>query len=247
MKKEKIRQLLGIVTAVSLAVSAVCLGAGCFRIYRAGEFSPAAVAEAFRPIAVFVYISLGLCFAGGLYALFVPAGPEKSKAVPDTAQTLARLQSRTDLNGCDPFLQKSITVQRRLRRRLRLIRVFLLALYGFLFLSYALDGSYLPDADINAFMVRAMTVFVPTFLLCVAFCLVTDRRLRQSMEAEIALLKQAPKGSPAPAAEKRERKWVRWVILSFSLVLLVYGYATGGILDVLTKAVNICTECVGLG
>ncbi|MBQ8580085.1 MAG: thioredoxin [Oscillospiraceae bacterium] len=29
--------------------------------------------------------------------------------------------------------------------------------------------------------------------------------------------------------------------------MIAYGAAAGGTADVLTKAVNICTECVGLG
>ncbi|MBQ9859332.1 MAG: thioredoxin [Clostridia bacterium] len=40
---------------------------------------------------------------------------------------------------------------------------------------------------------------------------------------------------------------VRLALLAVGLFLLIYGFATGGIADVLTKAVNICTECIGLG
>ncbi len=40
---------------------------------------------------------------------------------------------------------------------------------------------------------------------------------------------------------------IRTVILCLALAALAYGYFTGGTVDVLTKAVNICTECVGLG
>ncbi|MBQ8683609.1 MAG: thioredoxin [Clostridia bacterium] len=40
---------------------------------------------------------------------------------------------------------------------------------------------------------------------------------------------------------------MRYGVLAVGLALLVYGFATGGIADVLTKAVNICTECIGLG
>ena len=37
------------------------------------------------------------------------------------------------------------------------------------------------------------------------------------------------------------------VILVLAVGLLILGYCTGGTADVLTKAINICTECVGLG
>ena len=40
---------------------------------------------------------------------------------------------------------------------------------------------------------------------------------------------------------------VRYSLLGIGITLLVYGFFAGGTRDVLTKAVNICTECVGLG
>lgn len=40
---------------------------------------------------------------------------------------------------------------------------------------------------------------------------------------------------------------LRLVVLGIGALLLIYGFATGGVADVMTKAVNICTECIGLG
>ena len=71
----------------------------------------------------------------------------------------------------------------------------------------------------------------------------------------------------SPADEKKEKKTVsiskelseadlleakririsRCCILGVAVLFLVYGLATGGIADVLAKAINICTECIGLG
>ncbi|MBP3451179.1 MAG: thioredoxin [Agathobacter sp.] len=39
----------------------------------------------------------------------------------------------------------------------------------------------------------------------------------------------------------------RNAILIASLILVVYGFLNGGTVDVLAKAINICTECIGLG
>ncbi|MBR2311262.1 MAG: thioredoxin [Oscillospiraceae bacterium] len=36
-------------------------------------------------------------------------------------------------------------------------------------------------------------------------------------------------------------------MLCVAVVCILVGYFSGGTEDVLTKAVNICTECVGLG
>ena len=39
----------------------------------------------------------------------------------------------------------------------------------------------------------------------------------------------------------------RFVILCIAVLALILGAIFGGYADVLTKAVNICTECIGLG
>ena len=54
--------------------------------------------------------------------------------------------------------------------------------------------------------------------------------------------------TPLPTQEKKSSLlWLRLALLSVGIFLLVYGFMTGGTADVLTKAINICTECVGLG
>ncbi|MBQ8494361.1 MAG: thioredoxin [Clostridia bacterium] len=39
----------------------------------------------------------------------------------------------------------------------------------------------------------------------------------------------------------------RCAVLVLGIVLLVWGALENGAADVLTKAINICTECIGLG
>ena len=41
--------------------------------------------------------------------------------------------------------------------------------------------------------------------------------------------------------------WVRGAILAIAAALIVAGALNGGMRDVLVKAINICTECIGLG
>ena len=40
---------------------------------------------------------------------------------------------------------------------------------------------------------------------------------------------------------------LRAVVLIAAVLLIIAGIVNGGALDVLVKAINICTECVGLG
>ncbi len=56
--------------------------------------------------------------------------------------------------------------------------------------------------------------------------------------------RRAAKAAPAP--KPVSGRW-KTAALALALALLLFGFFTGGTVDVLTKAVNICTECVGLG
>ena len=76
---------------------------------------------------------------------------------------------------------------------------------------------------------------------------------RNSIQKEIALLIEGiaagyttSKPAPAPVV-KEQLPWLRYALLVLAVGILVYGYFAGGTNDVLTKAINICTECVGLG
>lgn len=40
---------------------------------------------------------------------------------------------------------------------------------------------------------------------------------------------------------------LRWALLAVAVVLLLWGLLSGGAEYVLTKAANICSECIGLG
>ena len=44
-----------------------------------------------------------------------------------------------------------------------------------------------------------------------------------------------------------KKRTVRLVIALLALTLIVLGLANGQARDVLNKAINICTECLGLG
>ncbi|MBE6809978.1 MAG: thioredoxin [Ruminococcaceae bacterium] len=40
---------------------------------------------------------------------------------------------------------------------------------------------------------------------------------------------------------------IKIIIIVVAISAIIFGALIGGFADVLTKAVNICTECIGLG
>ena len=108
--------------------------------------------------------------------------------------------------------------------------------------------------DITGSMVKAMYWFFPCLAVPFGYAVFTAYYARASLQREIALVKQAiAAGAEAPAAQKQQKdhskllSGLRWALLGLAIAIAVYGFFAGGTNDVLTKAINICTECVGLG
>ena len=249
----RIRLIWGAAQSLSIAAAAVCLMHGCVSIYRMGDrpFSPEAVAAAFRPIAVPVWLCLGLIAGGFLLELFLPAASSRPKVRRNTALILKRLQAKADLDACEAQLRGDILAQRKKRTVLKRVRALVLIVCAVIFLCYGANPANFHTSQINSSMAKAMLVLLPCLAPCFGFSLYAEYAAVSSMEKEIALLKQAPAAAPKAEAEPsgkscRIRK-LRIALAVLGAVCLIFGYCTGGTVDVLTKAINICTECVGLG
>ncbi len=244
---QKLRPMVGILTAAAIFVAAVCLMAGCLELYRADSFTPEAVAATFAGVRIPVYLCLALVVAGLVLDLFLPCSAARRQ--PNFLMQLTAQRSRSDIAGCDEATGAALAAlhARRTRRHLACALVYVTA--AVLFLLYALDGSHFHTSQINQSMVAAMPLF--TACLAVSFAAAVYSGYRDIADArqELALLKQAPKAtaSPSPAQSTARRPVAALVIAAIALAALLFGLFTGGTADVLTKAVNICTECVGLG
>ena len=250
-----IRRIYGIFLSVSILCAALCLMGACLGIYDSGngEFSREAVAAAFSPIAPWVYLCLGLVLLGFPLNWLLPRDAEKRKTRKQNAVILQRLHSKTDLSACPEDLRKAVAARQKCRRLHRLVTLCLLALTAVIFTVYVLTGDRFLLPDITASMKQAMLVLLPCLTVTFGYGIFAHYRAQKSMETEIELMKQASKEAPArlePKAEvetKMNLHTLRAAILLLAVGVLLFGYFTGGTADVLTKAINICTECVGLG
>lgn len=250
---KRIRTVCGWLLSLSIVAAGICLIAACVGIYQTGDhpFSREVVAEAFSGIALSVYLCLGLVIAAFALDFFLPGEKVKPTAGKQNAMVLKRLHSKVDLNRCDETLRSGIAAQQKSRRLHRLITAGLLMLGSVIFLIYACNGGNFHQSQINDSMVRAMGVLLPCMLPAFGYGIFTAYRSNTSMEKEIALLKQADArksgAAPSPMPKTNRIALVRNVVLAAAVICLIFGFLTGGTADVLTKAVNICTECVGLG
>ena len=258
MKKETIRRIrliYGILLSLVTVIAGICLIVACVGIYRSGGeqiYTPEKVSAAFSGIAVPVYLCLVLVAGGFILDFILPADGKKLKPEKNDRALLQRLLAKRDMEVCSPSLRKEIESQRKQRKLHYGIALGLLAVCSVLFLSYGANPANFHQSDINSSMVKAMWVMLPCLAIPFGYGVFSAYFTRASLRKEIELVKKISAGEKktmAPLKESSPRLLIalRCVLLCAGIGLLVYGFFAGGTADVLTKAVNICTECVGLG
>lgn len=249
-QKQWIRRIYYIAVTAALIAAAVCLMIACVDIYRSGDhpFSPAAVEAAFRPIALPVWLCVAVVAAG---FIFSPLLPTKDDSDPNRDPvTLKRLLAREAQEDCPAELAQAIYREHRMRELHRTIALSLLIVGAAIYLWYGLDVDHFHQTEINASMIAAMWVLLPCVGIPFGYGVFAAYYNRASIRREIALLKQIP-GNPAPLSPAPTKdtwqKVAQYAIIAVAVACVIGGALSGGWADVLTKAINICTECIGLG
>ncbi|MBQ1371566.1 MAG: hypothetical protein IIY70_01415 [Oscillospiraceae bacterium] len=112
-----------------------------------------------------------------------------------------------------------------------------------------LQGSIRRRADpttviysVEAVHARAILV-LPVFLLWLVSLAVRCCTASSQKSPAGACPRQAWEPVPVSPALRH----LRYALFALAVLLIVLGILNGGLQDVLTKAVNLCTECIGLG
>ncbi len=235
----------------SIVTAGICLAAQCLAIYRSGDhpFTPEVVAIAFSQIALPIYFCIVMIVLGFFLKPLLPC--PKRRAEKNYDLILSRLEATVDLNACPKELEKAVIRLLGRRSTVQILGWILLAAGSIVFLIYGADPAHYHQTEINGSMVNAMAWLIPCMAVPFAYGIFAAYYRKQSIRKEIELLKTAPaeaKCPPEPATAKTDiSRYFRCGILAAALVLIIGGYFLGGAVDVLTKAVNICTECIGLG
>lgn len=254
MKAIWIRRIYHILLTAALIAAGGCLIWGCLSIYYSGGdqiYTLEKISDAFRVVAVPVYLAVVLVIGAFILELLLPA-EKKKKGSKNEELILKTLQSRADLSACgDQSLCKAIAGKRRLRTVLKAISLVILGISTVVFLVYALNGSNFHKSNFNGSMIKAALVWASCLAVPFIFSIFAVYMSRSLVRDEIALLKLVALGPKPPRSYTTENKTVMTVIrlslLGIAAVLILVGAFGGGWMDVLTKAAAICTECVGLG
>lgn len=236
---KKIHLIYGCVTGALVFCVAAALIVGCVGIYQSGDrpFTREVIAAALQSIAVPGWLCLAAVAGGIFLRLALPLAPSKPSPLRDDLDTLARYprEGRT-AEGKKRLIWKTVTGA----------VIGLLAIYPVI---YYADASHFGVTDLSGDIFRALLVaLIPTgiALVCVYVC---SRACAASVKREIDALKASgvKPGKAQASASPQKGNIARWICFAAAAVLLILGIANGGYQDVLSKAIKICTECIGLG
>lgn len=243
-KFEKLHRIYGWITVFSLVLTAILLICSIIGIYQSGEhaFTRESIAAAFRSIALPCYLCLATLVGGGLLHILLPVSDSKTKPIRDEAQLLQRYFSSDFTNDQILSLQK--------KRKIMAIAFWsatsLLSLYP---ICYLLNSANFGVSDITADVAKAtIVVAIPACLVFVGaiICSHFDHILVQKL---IAIFKE--NGIKPTKVENDEKKTsllpIRLIVAALAVAFIILGIVNEGYVDVLGKAIKICTECIGLG
>lgn len=256
--KMRLSRIFNIILGAYTAFFGLELISGCLYIYYVvGEYTRdiAATVLAF----ITPTFALWALLAAAVFVFEFNASVQKKPEKPerDLENTRKKLLEKKNIKKADPSLEtvRCIKAQARKRRILTVILLALTVIAILSFLFFALQSRFYGD-DINKSVIWAFSLFLVCFLDVAVFGAVVGFIKKSSLKKEIELLKRLPDARKADI-EKAERAGadaaavaavIRIVfIFSAAIALIIGGIVLGGYSDVLTKAVNICTECIGLG
>lgn len=114
---------------------------------------------------------------------------------------------------------------------------------------FLLDWSNFASRDLEVVVRQMVIETFPWIGLAFILLMAAEQWNFRLLMKELELRRSAPKRKPDAAAPEKTtgRNVIRVIIAAAAVALIVLGVMNGGMFDVLVKAINICTECIGLG
>ena len=269
--KDKARTIR-LIYAVFLSVFTVAVGVLFIvqsqRIYHSANVSPYSYEKAkeyLSQIAVPFFLWIAAVIAGWVLWEIFPAEKKKAKAPYDAALLLKRLKRRLPDNAAQTdFLKRADLVKKIVRSvciAFCLLSVVMVAVCVWSKDNYTPIGTgFDPTRDMLNMLPKILPWVLVSFVLAAGATVYEELSARREAE-EVKKILSSGTAKGKTADEKADRKIklpaflqnayfryaVRGALLVAGIIFIVAGCLNGGAKDVLEKAINICTECIGLG
>ncbi len=194
-----------------------------------------------------------------------PSGKDKQISL-DARYSLYRLKKKLPVEERDDLLSDMAAYDRldKINKWIWAIVAVVCVIFAAAGLAYLLDFSHFQDENnVTAEVSRAVALVCPYVLCGLAFGIggmyVSDYIAKKRLPYVKNLIKSGKKKDVQRGAvysvlydifvegDDRAVWTVRGVVFVLAVVFIILGSFNGGAADVLLKAVNICTECIGLG
>ena len=258
-KLRKVHLIYGIVLSVIIIVTGICFIVSCIDIYKSGmrPFTYESINAHFMAIIVPVVLCI-VGIVGGMIVSCFPLKKPKIKGFIDTGITLKKMSAKIDISKCDNEAQGKITRERKIRKYSNYLCIDAIVVSLAISLIYVLNKNNFPAIDINGEMVNAMLFVIPCTIVSIASIyanvMICSASIVRELEVVKASFKNAKKEINGQQATKEPNSQnekillgARLTIFVLAVAFIVIGIFNGGMADVLQKAINICTECIGLG
>lgn len=265
-KSEKFRLIYSIflgVFTVAVGIAIICVAAD---IYYSGKdtgviYSREIVGERLLYLAIPLIFLIAAIIFGAIFPLY----QVKAKHAPE--EKLKRLQGKIPASGDNKDFSAALAAYKKaniIRLVAWLVAVAVILAGVIVTLCYLVDTAHFKGGDITEEIFALVRNILPwlcaAFAAAIAASIVSGVFASKQVSTAKTMIKTGDKSTaaqkPAPKflamlrslIDKPAFIWaVRGCIFVIAVVFIIVGILNGGAQDVLIKAINICTECIGLG
>lgn len=272
MKAKNIRLYYGIFLSVFTGVVGLLFVIQAVRILAAGGWVQGAytreiVGKMLFPVSIPFFIWIAAIIAGFVLSVVYPYAPRRSVKVSERT-TRNRLLKRLPEGSGEEYESglKRVRGEKKSRTIVFFACLAVCLACGIASAVYVFNRKHFTGVVINDAMLNMLINVGPWLLVAFACCIGATLFEKYSLNREINALKTLianNKGNPVVAANapqnatvakikgvlhSRYTVWgVRGAVAVFGVTFVILGILNEGVRDVLIKAINICTECIGLG
>ena len=162
-----------------------------------------------------------------------------------------------NLEAMCPYVEEEYSEINKEKKKIKIVKIVNIVVLGIcsiMSLGYLLNVKHFDSTgDLTKQAIQMGIHLLPWVIISFGFMIFTALYEEVISKKLIELVKQVIKNNGKKDLVKQESKKslainiTRGVLLTFSVVLIVVGIFDGSAADVLQKAINICTECIGLG
>jgi hypothetical protein len=259
---QRIWRIYKIFISVFTAIVGALFIVQAWRIFIAGGkggYTVPIISQRFSEIAIPVYLWIVAVAVGGVCA-YAPAKEEKPKAFVETRVQLQRLYGRVKDGKQLPETRKCRRFRLALYIECVVVAMFALAIILWILLSKAYVPKLSGEFFVNHNAVVDRLIFIMPWVLGAAVnaymvSAIAEKNRKQEIDfLKAELVKQVKAGIVVKEQSKAQEKSFEKLLLGLrigfavaAVLLLIIGVYNGGMEEVFKKAINICTQCIGLG